>query len=106
MEKSYISKATLGRIPRYLGYLKDLPLQKVPYISATTLAKALNLGEVQVRKDLSMVSGAGKPRIGYETETLIGQLEDCLGYNQLTLAVLVGAGRLGRALLQYVAFDM
>ena len=104
MEKSSISKATLGRIPRYLNYLKDLPIDKVPYISATTIAKELNLGEVQVRKDLSMVSGTGKPRIGYETETLIAELEDCLGYNQLTLAVLVGAGRLGKALLQYDGF--
>ena len=105
MEKSSIPKATLGRIPRYLNYLKELSLKSVPYISATTIAKELKLGEVQVRKDLSMVSGAGKPRVGYETETLIGQLEDCLGYNQLTLAVLVGAGRLGRALLQYDGFE-
>ena len=105
MEKSSIPKATLGRIPRYLNYLKELSLERVPYISATTVAKELNLGEVQVRKDLSMVSGAGRPRIGYETETLIGQLEDCLGYNQLTLAVLVGAGRLGRSLLQYDGFQ-
>ena len=100
MEKNSIQKATLGRIPRYLSYLKTLSLDSVPYISATTVAKALNLGEVQVRKDLSMVSGTGKPRVGYDTEILIGQLEDCLGYNQLTLAVLVGAGRLGRALFQ------
>ena len=105
MEKNSIPKATLGRIPRYLNYLKDLELDKVPYISATTVAKELNLGEVQVRKDLSMVSGAGRPRVGYDTETLIGQLEDCLGYNQLTFAVLVGAGRLGRALLQYDGFQ-
>ena len=105
MEKNSIPKATLGRIPRYLHYLKDLSVEKVPYISATTVARKLNLGEVQVRKDLSMVSGAGKPRVGYDTETLISQLEDCLGYNQLTLAVLVGAGRLGRALLQYDGFE-
>ena len=104
MEKSSISKATLGRIPRYLNYLKRLSLERVPYISATVIAKELNLGEVQVRKDLSMVSGAGRPRVGYDTETLISQLEDCLGYNRLTLAVLVGAGRLGRALLQYDGF--
>ena len=104
MGKSSIPKAPLGRIPRYLNFLKELSLERVPYISATTVAKELNLGEVQVRKDLSMVSGAGKPRIGYDTETLIGQLEDCLGYNQLTLAVLIGAGRLGRALLQYDGF--
>lgn len=101
MEKSSIPKATLGRIPRYLNYLKGLTISN---ISATTIAKELNLGEVQVRKDLAVVSGAGRPRIGYDTETLISQLEDCLGYNQLTLAVLVGAGRLGRALLQYDGF--
>ena len=105
MGKTSIPKATLGRIPRYLNYLKELSLDLVPYISATTVAKELNLGEVQVRKDLSMISGAGKPRIGYETEMLISQLEDCLGCNQLTLAVLVGAGRLGRALLQYDGFS-
>ena len=105
MEHGSISKATLGRIPRYLNYLKELSLDKVPYISATTISKALNLGEVQVRKDLSMVSGVGRPRLGYETEVLISQLEDCLGYKQLTAAVLVGAGRLGRALLQYDGFE-
>ena len=105
MENGSVAKATLGRIPRYLKSLTELSLDKVPYISATTISKALNLGEVQVRKDLSMVSGVGRPRLGYETEVLISQLEDCLGYKQLTSAVLVGAGRLGRALLQYDGFE-
>ena len=105
MDKISISKATLGRIPRYLNFLKELSPERAPYISATTISKELKLGEVQVRKDLAMISGRGKPRLGYETELLIEQLEDCLGYNQLTFAVLVGAGRLGRALLQYDGFE-
>ncbi len=105
MEKISVSKATLGRIPGYLNFLKELSLDKVPYISATTISKELNLGEVQVRKDLAMVSGAGKPRLGYETQVLIKQLEECLGHNELTLAVLVGAGKLGKALLQYDGFE-
>ena len=105
MEKLSIPKATLGRIPRYLNYLKELSPEQVPYISATAISKALGLGEVQVRKDLAMVSGAGRPRLGYETEVLVEQLEDCLGYNRLTAAVLVGAGRLGRALIQYDGFE-
>lgn len=105
MENASVSKATLGRIPRYLNFLKELSIDRVPYISATTISKELNLGEVQVRKDLAMVSGAGRPRLGYETAVLIEQLEDCLGYNQLTSAILVGAGRLGRALLQYAGFE-
>ena len=104
MKNNAVSKATLSRIPQYLSYLKTLPLDQVPYISATAIAKELSFGEVQVRKDLSAVSGTGRPRLGYETVVLIAQLEDCLGYNQLTDAVLVGAGRLGRALLQYDGF--
>jgi len=105
MEKVSISKATLGRLPSYLNFLRELPPDKVPYISATAISKKLTLGEVQVRKDLAAVSGAGKPKLGYVTTELIEKLEDCLGYNKLTSAVLVGAGKLGRALLQYDEFE-
>lgn len=105
MDKCTISKATLGRLPSYLEFLRDLPPDKVPYISATAIAKHLGLGEVQVRKDLAAVSGAGKPKLGYVTAELVEKLEDFLGCNQLTSAVLVGAGKLGRALLQYDEFE-
>ena len=100
MDKCTISKATLGRLPSYLEFLRNLPPDKVPYISATAIAKHLGLGEVQVRKDLAAVSGAGKPKLGYVTAELVEKLEDCLGCNQLTSAVLVGAGKLGRAPLR------
>ena len=105
MDKCTISKATLGRLPSYLEFLRNLPPDKVPYISATAIAKHLGLGEVQVRKDLAAVSGAGKPKLGYGTAELVEKLEDFLGCNQLTPAVLVGAGKLGRALLQYDEFE-
>ena len=105
MDKCTISKATLGRLPSYLEFLRNLPPDKVPSISATAIAKHLGLGEVQVRKDLAAVSGAGKPKLGYVTAELVEKLEDFLGCNQLTSAVLVGAGKLGRALLQYDEFE-
>ena len=105
MDKCSVSKATLGRLPNYLEYLRNLPPDKVPYISATAIAKHLGLGEVQVRKDLAAVSGAGKPKLGYVTAELVEKLEECLGCNQVTSAVLVGAGKLGRALLQYDEFE-
>ena len=99
-----IPKATLGRLPQYLEYLRTLPEIRRT-ISATAIAKALSLGDVQVRKDLASVCGAGKPRIGYETDKLITDIESHLGYERLTNAVLVGAGKLGRALLDYVGFE-
>ncbi len=100
-----VSKATLGRLPLYLNFLRRISPYKVPYISATSISKELNLGEVQVRKDLASVSGEGKPRLGYATEELVKALEDCLGYNELTNAVLVGVGKLGGALLHYEGFE-
>ena len=100
-----VPKATFGRLPLYLQYLKSLPKVKGATISATAIAKGLSLGDVQVRKDLAVVSGAGKPKIGYMQETLIADLERHLGYERLTSAVLVGAGKLGRALLDYEGFE-
>ena len=99
-----IPKATLGRLPQYLAYLRSLPEMRRT-ISATAIAKALALGDVQVRKDLAAVSGAGKPKIGYETDQLITDIESHLGCERLTNAVLVGAGKLGRALLDYDGFE-
>ena len=99
-----IPKATLGRLPQYLEYLRSLPEIRRT-ISATAIAKALSLGDVQVRKDLAVVSGAGKPKIGYETDKLITDIESHLGCERLTNAVLVGAGKLGRALLDYDGFE-
>jgi redox-sensing transcriptional repressor len=100
-----IPKATLGRLPQYLAYLKSLPAVKGATISATAIAKGLSLGDVQVRKDLAAVSGAGKPKIGYQRDKLIRDLESHLGYESFTNAVLVGAGKLGRALLDYDGFE-
>lgn len=100
-----IPKATLGRLPQYLQYLRSLPEFEGSTISATAIARGLSLGDVQVRKDLAAVSGAGKPKVGYEKTKLICDLERHLGYERLTNAVLVGAGKLGRALLDYDGFE-
>lgn len=105
MEKQGITKATLGRLPHYLQLLRELPLDEVPFISATVIAKKLSLGEVQVRKDLNAVSGEGKPKVGYKTIDLIKCIEAHLGQGDMTNAVLVGAGKLGKALLEFDDFE-
>lgn len=105
MEKRSIPKATIGRIPIYLRYLRGLPVERDATISATRIARGVLLGEVQVRKDLALISGRGKPRVGYEHDKLICDLESALGTESFTKAVLVGAGKLGRALLDYDGFE-
>ena len=100
-----ISKSTLKRLPNYLSYLKGLPADDTAYISATALASALDMGEVQVRKDLASVSNGGRPKVGYHRMSLIADIEAFLGYSNTNDAVLVGAGKLGRALLSYSGFE-
>ena len=105
MENKKISKAVLKRLPGYLAYLKSLPDSAGTHISATALANALGMGEVQVRKDLATVSDGGRPKIGYLRESLIDDIEQFLGYDNTTDAVLIGAGKLGQALMGYKGFD-
>ncbi len=104
MVQKEISKSVLRRLPGYLAYLKAMPEDCAPNISATALANALDMGEVQVRKDLAMVSNGGRPKVGYNRLNLIDDIEQFLGYDNTNEAVLVGAGRLGRALLGYGGF--
>ncbi len=104
MKQKRISGAALERLPLYLRYLRSADPALGATVSATALARALNLGEVQVRKDLNRVSGAGRPKIGYDTRELTKALEDALGCRSANKAVLVGAGRLGMALYGYDGF--
>ena len=104
MKQSALTKATLGRLPGYLQYLQKQGFQPGDTISATTIARELRLGEVQVRKDLGAVSGTGRPKVGYNALQLMAELESCLNGQEECTAVIVGAGRLGRALLDYEGF--
>ena len=105
MEQKKVSKSVLKRLPGYLAYLKSLPEDAPAHISATSLANALGMGEVQVRKDLAIVSDGGRPKIGYLRESLITDIEQFLGYDNTTDAVLIGAGKLGLALMGYSGFE-
>ena len=103
--KKTVSRATLGRVPVYLKYLKSLP-ESNKYISATKIATSLKLGDVLVRKDLQAISGDGKPKVGYEKNDLMEKLGVYLeNVDKKNRAVIVGAGKLGCALLGYPGFS-
>ena len=105
MKRSALSKAVLKRLPSYLSDLQSLPEDGPSHISATCIANALGMGEVQVRKDLAVVSNAGKPKIGYPRLELIETISRYLCYDNTNDAILVGAGKLGQALLGYSGFE-
>ena len=100
-----VSVATLRRLPQYLRILKKKKEENIVNISSTTIAKELKLNPIQVRKDLALVSKTdGKPGNGFEVNKIIEELEEFLGLNKVNDAIIVGAGKLGQALLNYQGF--
>ncbi len=95
----------LERLPVYSSALEKMIANGVVSVSSAKLAKELDLGEVQVRKELALVSGAGKPRIGYDAKKLLHDIKSFLGEDKPSEAIIIGAGRLGCALLGYENFE-
>lgn len=102
MRKTTLSKAALGRLPMYLNYIRA---QSTERISSAEMARVLGLGEVMVRKDMNCVCDQGRPKIGYPRWELIRNLEALLGAGHAVPVAVVGAGKLGRALMGYRGFS-
>ena len=105
IDRKDISKATVARMPLYLHFLQEESSKGAKYISSTVIAQNISVSSVLVRKDLARVSSeAGRPRLGFEISRLIVDIEKFLGYDNLSDAIIVGAGGLGRAFLGYEGF--
>ena len=101
-----VQKSTLSRLPLYYSHIRKMQQQGDKYVSAAAIAQSLNLNPVLVRKDLSGVSSVeGKPRAGFEIDTLLHDLSEFLGYNKVDEAILVGVGSLGRLILTNTEFS-
>lgn len=105
MSKKQMSKMLYNRLLSYLRYMKQLPEDAPDNISSSMISAALGIYDVQVRKDLALVSDKGKPKIGYIRKELIQDIECFLGYDKFTEAAIVGVGNLGHALLSYENFE-
>ena len=106
MGKRNLSKNQLNRLPAYLHLLKNLSSSGLRYISCQSIADCLELNKEQVRKDIALISSIdGVPNKGRDIILLIKDIETILGYNEISNAVLVGAGSLGTAFLFYKGFE-
>lgn len=106
MNKKNLSRQALKRLPVYMSYLKTLEKTETEYVSSAAVAQALDLNDVQVRKDLAAVcKSSGIPKKGFAVRDLINGISDFLGYGSGNDAILIGAGNLGMALMSYRGFD-
>lgn len=102
--ESKIPRPTLMRLPKYLEYLRRLSVEE-EFISASQLARDLNLQSTQVRKDLATTGVIGVPKVGHGVKELIAGIESCLNWDSSVNAILIGVGNLGMAILGYEGFQ-
>ena len=101
-----ISVVTLERLPKYLRILKKMQSENINNVSSTSIAKELGFNSIQVRKDLACVSKTdGKPGVEFVVNDLINDIEEFLNINHSRDIIVIGAGRLGQALMNYSGFE-
>lgn len=106
MRKGKISTAVIRRLPRYYRHLDDLYRNGTVRISSSALAASMGLTASQIRQDLSCFGEFGQQGYGYNIERLRSEVADILGMNQRHTAIILGAGNLGRALIENFAFRL
>ena len=99
-----IAESTVRRLSLYLRFLEEFEEQGASTVSSDALASRGGTTSAQVRKDLSFFGSFGKRGLGYEVPTLKTQLREILGLGRRYRVVVVGAGKIGSALVQYGGF--
>lgn len=105
-----ISEFTIYRLSIYKRCLEQLERESIPTISSKDFAIRFGLNSAQVRKDLAYFGEFGIRGMGYPVKTLKEQILNILGLAESSVgqktwkAVVIGAGKLGMAILQYKDF--
>jgi len=103
-EKQVGKLPSVRRLPLYLRLLREQQAGGRAVVSSAHLAAELDILQIQVKKDLEITGITGKPGVGFLVDELIAAIESYLGWNNVTDAVVVGAGHLGQALMGYAGF--
>lgn len=105
MEHKEISQAVIGRLPRYYRYLGELKDEGIERISSQELSKKMQVTASQIRQDFNHFGGFGQQGYGYNVEYLYVEIAKILGLDKEHSMIMVGAGNLGQALLNYMNFE-
>ena len=97
MEEKKISSAVIRRLPRYYRYLGELIESGVQRISSKELSARMKVTASQIRQDLNNFGGFG--------QYLYEEIGKILGIDRNHNMVIIGAGNLGKAIVNYSDFE-
>ncbi|MDD6334427.1 MAG: redox-sensing transcriptional repressor Rex [Clostridia bacterium] len=105
MEEKKISSAVIRRLPRYYRYLGELMETGVQRISSKELSARMKVTASQIRQDLNNFGGFGQQGYGYNVQYLYEEIGKILGIDREHNMLIIGAGNLGKAIINYSDFE-
>src|SRR5881396_3892249 len=87
-----------ARLSRYLQVLTQARKMGKDRISSQEISDYTNINATQIRRDLSAFGKFGKRGVGYNIDSLLGEIRKILRTQGQHNIILVGAGRLGEAI--------
>ena len=93
-----------ARLSRYLQVLTQARKMGKARISSQEIAEYTNINATQIRRDLSAFGKFGKRGVGYNIESLLGEIRKILRTQGQHNIALIGAGRLGQAIASSAIF--
>jgi redox-sensing transcriptional repressor len=87
-----------ARLSRYLQVLTQARKMGKARISSQEIAEYTNINATQIRRDLSAFGKFGKRGVGYNIDSLLGEIRKILRTQGQHNIALIGAGRLGQAI--------
>ena len=105
MEDREISQAVISRLPRYFRYLGELKDEGIERVSSQELSDIMRVTASQIRQDLNNFGGFGQQGYGYNVGYLYEEIGKILGLHKEHNLIIVGAGHLGQALVNYMNFE-
>ena len=99
-----ISKAVIRRLPKYYRYLQEISARGEDKISSSKMSADMGLNASQIRRDLNCFGGFGQQGYGYSVNKLKQEIAHILGLDRKYNVIVVGAGRIGQALMGYNHF--
>ncbi|WP_367926209.1 redox-sensing transcriptional repressor Rex [uncultured Ruthenibacterium sp.] len=103
--QSKVSLPVIKRLPKYYRYLSDMHKNGVVKVSSSELAKIMGTTASQVRQDFNCFGGFGQQGIGYHVDVLLHEITNLLFSEKKLETILIGTGRLGRAISGYLTAE-
>jgi redox-sensing transcriptional repressor len=100
-ESELAERLTVGvaaRLSRYLQVLTQAKKMGKDRISSQEISDYTNINATQIRRDLSGFGKFGKRGVGYNIDSLLGEIRKILRTQGQHNIALIGAGRLGQAI--------